>query len=445
MAGVIEDEAAPRIARDELGKARAEIPLIWVFLLTAIVTVTSLALAVYATLRPSPLQSHQYRFTVAMICFSLSTLAGLLFASKAELRASVGLLSATIVGQAALWLVSIAVFNFVFPETRIADLDLVKRVLEGAGKLDNSWRSFDQWKGELEEFRRVFEDEEESNTKHLLNAAAIRGAGMEKASDATLETLFVFPPPSGASRHTVKFQRIAIRNRQRRGMSVYLTASPTSVAGEANGFFFVRRDQKITSALELKEQARWEKVEQNDIEGMLVALYKDKADLEGDWLQVHTPKYVMPDATAQVRLGLVSTSPVEALSPKLWEMRLAPWPDPASIPLIFHQRGEEMDRDFERWTSEFGEWLDVLEQASQKDATDEKTAARKAFLLRVREHLAGAAGFSSWKDVLRGGCYANRVSFSARRVEDPVVLTFLWGASTDAVPAAPPQRTAMGR
>ncbi len=88
----------------------------WLWLLcggviVAAVTVTIVVLFVL----PTP-TVFQYRLAIAFLCFALSSIAGLLFAANVEIKGSVGKLSLTLAGPAALWVATVIVFSAIFPE-----------------------------------------------------------------------------------------------------------------------------------------------------------------------------------------------------------------------------------------------------------------------------------------------------------------------------------------
>src|SRR5262249_48908358 len=64
----------------------------------------------------------QYRLTISLLCFALSSIAGLLFAANVEIKGSVGKLSLTLAGPAALWVATLIIFHTIFPEASLTDV-----------------------------------------------------------------------------------------------------------------------------------------------------------------------------------------------------------------------------------------------------------------------------------------------------------------------------------
>jgi len=63
----------------------------------------------------------QYRITIIFLCFALSSIGGLLFASNAKLTGTLGVVSVTLGGAAILWLGALLVIYNVFPEKTVED------------------------------------------------------------------------------------------------------------------------------------------------------------------------------------------------------------------------------------------------------------------------------------------------------------------------------------
>ena len=91
----------------------------WIWLLCGGVIVVAIASAIVVLfLFPTP-SVVQYRLTISLLCFALSSVAGLLFAANVEIKGSVGKLSLTLAGPAALWVATLIVFKAIFPETAL--------------------------------------------------------------------------------------------------------------------------------------------------------------------------------------------------------------------------------------------------------------------------------------------------------------------------------------
>ena len=99
---------------------KQDTPIKWIFLLSSSVILLSVMSVIFLMFfRPTP-SIFQYRLAMALICFALSSIAGLLFAAKVEISGNMGLLGLTIGGTAALWLAALLLFSYIFPEKDLA-------------------------------------------------------------------------------------------------------------------------------------------------------------------------------------------------------------------------------------------------------------------------------------------------------------------------------------
>jgi hypothetical protein len=91
----------------------------WIWPLCGAVIIAAVTSAIVILfLFPTP-SIVQYRLTVSLLCFALSSVAGLLFAANVEIKGSVGKLSLTLAGPAALWVATLIIFGTIFPETSL--------------------------------------------------------------------------------------------------------------------------------------------------------------------------------------------------------------------------------------------------------------------------------------------------------------------------------------
>jgi predicted membrane channel-forming protein YqfA (hemolysin III family) len=112
----------------------------WIIPIAAIVILGAIA-SVFVILFfvPSP-TIVQYRITVALICFALSSVAGLLFAANVQIKGTIGVFSITLGGTAVLWLAALFIFNYIYPESA-AVTGRVQEKLGMYGKIVKDGRS----------------------------------------------------------------------------------------------------------------------------------------------------------------------------------------------------------------------------------------------------------------------------------------------------------------
>jgi len=91
----------------------------WIWLLCGGAIIAAIACTIVVLfLFPTP-SVVQYRLTISLLCFALSSVAGLLFAANVEIKGSVGKLSLTLAGPAALWVATLIIFGAIFPEASL--------------------------------------------------------------------------------------------------------------------------------------------------------------------------------------------------------------------------------------------------------------------------------------------------------------------------------------
>jgi hypothetical protein len=78
----------------------------------------------------------QYPMIVALLCFALSTVACLLFASQAKLNATLPIASITMGGPAVIWIGTLILFAYLFPvppvsQQSIVDILRMQQIREG--------------------------------------------------------------------------------------------------------------------------------------------------------------------------------------------------------------------------------------------------------------------------------------------------------------------------
>lgn len=88
----------------------------WIWLVCSTVILAAVAVIIVVLfMMPQP-TLFQYRLAIAFLCFALSATAGLLFAANVEIKGSVGKLTLTLAGPAALWVATMIIFETLFPE-----------------------------------------------------------------------------------------------------------------------------------------------------------------------------------------------------------------------------------------------------------------------------------------------------------------------------------------
>lgn len=401
-----------------------------VLFICAPVLVLSIATVLYLSVFGGSQSLTQYRLTIAILCFTLSSLSQLLFAAtNVQIRGSIGVLCFNLVGPAVTWIVALVILSWIFPEREIiAAATPRSRLTEFTQIADEveqneGWLTFNNWKQELGSLHELFDADEEYNTKLLLSGAFITGNGRSRIAKTEIQTLFVYPrsttpDPNKSSKRAIKLQRI---RGQRIGddCKVYVTASSTLSNGNASSYFFIRDEaDKITPHMASK-QPSWHEVRTNTIDVLIVAEYEEDLG-KGDWLQVHVPKYV--DAgNAALGLAVASSRPIAESSVKVWHSRGAYHSRSGEIPLRFKRMNDGVSSRMEITNSWFGDWLSKLNQIRGLGSTDTDVTH---FIDRVLPALTlekdGQSRF------LAPELFTSVAVTSENNVSCSSILTFLW-------------------
>ena len=402
----------------------------WV--LSGAAILTALGCVVISLFQPQVLNLIQYRFVLALLAFALATVSALLFSSTAKLESTIGLITVYIAGPAALWLISLVILTWVFKEedlllefpTTVDSLAaLASNVEERSG-----WQPFSSWKSGLGSLQELFTGQEESNVQLLLSGAYYRGIDRHKPSNTNVETLFFFPDPTeehlqqctGAA---VKLQRITGEATEANA-DLYITSRPTIRGDEEDrvrSYFFARKDTGDYDAFVPGTTALWFEARTRRPEVIIVTIYCENDMLEGDWIQVHLPKYLSEEERSNRNVvGVVSARAVNEPSVRLWEMRPPLINDLSQVPLQFRL----LTPNRESVMKAFQGTLDAYRQALLRDrwvprGEGNTRAAVKGFLSAVDSYIEPLIHFAN-QDSEHG------FALSTQNVTGVVILTYLW-------------------
>src|ERR1041385_2111995 len=135
------------------------IPPLLVFCLAALVIIAALGSVIYWVFGAT--SQLQYPMIVALLCFALSTVACLLFASHAKLNATLPIASITMGGPAVIWIGTLVLFAYLFPlppvsQQSFIDILRMQQIREG-------WRTFPDWVKQLGELGKEVQQDEASH------------------------------------------------------------------------------------------------------------------------------------------------------------------------------------------------------------------------------------------------------------------------------------------
>lgn len=429
------DQSIPPKTQESSASKAPPRAFIWVMLISTPVIWAAAATMIYLTAYKAPEGPLQYRLGLALSCFTLSTISGLIFATTdMHLKSTIGLIAIRIGGPAVTWIVTFVLVSYLYPEPKyeINNPTTVDALLRVAGNVEQNsgWETFDEWKGRLGTLGALFQGEEElSNVKALLAATFMMGKDRMRPAHAEVTTLFVyFPPPKDSSGKilAMKLQRIT-GVKAGKAAEVYAAAAPSTKDGIVMQLLFMRDDNGVLRRLTTTQTDPWHFTTANTVDAFMVALYEDPK-LVGDWLQIHTPKYVN-DGSAVIRLGIASQSlEPDPKSIAVWKMQGALSSRGSEVPVVF-QRADEPSIDeklrgnaasksdnLKLVTDNLRGWTDEIYHFLESSADTNLMHFVSRF-----EQLRGTNGTWFAPDFAKV-----QFSFDLPKVEQPLVITYLW-------------------
>jgi hypothetical protein len=97
------------------GTTAQSFPERWIFLLAAIVILVAILAAISVMFIFKTPSHGQYNMALILVCFSLSSIAGLLFTAKVDIKGTIGVLTLTLGGTAVLWVATLIIVANIFP------------------------------------------------------------------------------------------------------------------------------------------------------------------------------------------------------------------------------------------------------------------------------------------------------------------------------------------
>ena len=240
------DRPAKKLAASEALQPPPSIPPILVFSLAALVILGALGAVIYWVFGAT--SQLQYPMIVALLCFALSTVACLLFASNAKLNATLPIASITMGGPAVIWIGTLVLFAYLFPvppvsQQSFVDILRMQQIREG-------WRTFPDWVKQLGELGKEVQQDEAGHVRHTMDALYYTGIGRQKISSPIIDHLYVYPDDKTA----VEFTRV--RGAKTDIAEIYFKAYATQ-SGFVKSLLLAREGNAIVTA-ELSGRSDWD-------------------------------------------------------------------------------------------------------------------------------------------------------------------------------------------
>lgn len=317
----------------------------------------------------------QSRLAITFLCFAVSCVIGLLFASTAsqsEIRGQLGAYSLVLIGPGAFFIASLAIFAQIFPENNITQTDPLtlrkfQEIIRDVEKR-SEWSTYSEWKRELHQLWEPYDRFEHQNIKRMLWYTNYFADDDRKLKTPLIQTLFVFPTPKSPG---IKLQRISGAKVEGTDVPrVYFAADSTGPRPQT--VMLERRVDKTVKAHRLRYPARdtglaksGPLISSDPVDCLVLATYPvDPADEPdpGDFLAIDLPKYFQRDTgNATVDFALLSKMP--ATEVRLWEVRTAGAAAGGEVPLLFRQFSSSPRNDLPELqnSKELISWLKYLD------------------------------------------------------------------------------------
>jgi hypothetical protein len=380
----------------------ASIPPILVFSLAALVILAALGAVIYWVLGAT--SQLQYPMIVALLCFALSTVACLLFASNAKLNATLPVASITMGGPAVIWVGTLVLFAYLFPVPPVSqqsfiDILRMQQIREG-------WQTFPDWVKQLGELGKEVLQNEASHVRHTLDVLYYTGIGRQKIGSPIIDHLYAYPDDKTA----LEFTRV--RGAKSDIAEIYFKAHPTQ-SGTAKSLLLAKSKDAIVTA-ELSGRSDWSEIRSESLDCLIVTIYEEGLLQRGDFVYFGTNKY-RKDGNAAYRFGVITSDAIQ--SPKSWRFRGFPFPLTDEVPVVFKRHGASWAANADAVVEQLSEWFALLDR---KPLEGGRTAEAAAFLEQIRGRLP-EGGFSGFH---KAAIFKSAYSARFEDLQDAMAITF---------------------
>ena len=404
-----------RVAQQDKAIAPGVLAICGVVILAAAATVF------YLATRERPLDRATYNVVIALTCFMASSVSGLLFATRASISGTLGVIGLTVGGPGALWLAALLlmanVLQFGLDErsaTTIARETLIEH------EKHDGWIRFEDWLTTLGSLGNTLRKDEEMNLRQFLSSAYIRGERHNRLTRPIIDVLFMYPEtsPSACPNASIKLQRI--RGGHGGGeASVFVGSSPTNSANGVTSLVLDRSDSGAVTAHMPSAPLTWYDAPAGSVDLLFLTEYCDDIIDDGDWLQLHVPKYLVDGQVGTVNIGVASERPIKQTSLQLWQVQgAAIVGETKEFPVVLRDTKTAATNNIDVLAASLTEWIPRVEAAAEtRSVPKEAMPALTRILPLIKRLKNGKPTFTT---------FPYRGSFGDSAAQRSVVLTFRW-------------------
>lgn len=378
----------------------------------AVILLSALASVVYLIFLAPLGHTLQYRVAVALLCFALSTVSCLLLSVRAQLSGQWGPYALFLAGPACMWIISLLVFSWVFP-------DRSTTVTVTVTKPTSDWKSYQEWLNQLDSVALVFKKTEEQEVPILLGNIYYPGDNHRKPSQPSVKMVVIYFPNG---------QAIAIKHMKgtKKGdkAEIYHRPLPTSLSAGLESLAFTKRGGRFEAVKDADAKV-WHEVYYNEVDWYEITAYLEEAS-QADYLMFDTPKYVdTAEEGAVVDLGFLSARRIAKGNIRLWEVRPSPVADSSQVPLLFKGLVDKSLSNGDQIRADIAPFLQWLQERSTQSSSDEKEGrffSRAGEILRQIPELKGDMTKLFSSQAFSKGMYF----FQLRELKNSIILTYQW-------------------
>jgi hypothetical protein len=379
------------------------IPTKWVFGLAAAVVLACLGAVVAWSFTVAP--QLQYPIILGFLCFALSTVSGLLFASNAKVDATLPIAAITIGGPAVTWVATLLIFSYIFPLPAITSQSFVDTLR--AQQLREGWRTFPDWVKELGALRPVVQRDEATQVRQVMDSTYYTGAGRHKIGFPIIQSLFVFFEGKGV----LKIQHIM---GSKGDVAEIYFKGHTTQGGSATNLLLAKTKDAITVS-DTGTKSDWTELRTEFLDCLILSLYEDETMLpEGDFVFINTPKY-LESGTASIDVGILTAQDID--DPKVWLLRGFPYPLHDEVPVVFKRIFVPWDHKADAVITKLSEWLVLLDKPTIAGRITDDAAK---VIAAIRGRLPG----SSFSTFHQSPMFKSKYGVHYDQVADAVAVVF---------------------
>jgi hypothetical protein len=379
------------------------LPALWVFALSAVVILAAFISVLLWLFSASA--AIQYPIILALVCFVLSSVSCLLFASQTKIQSTLPIAAITIGGPAVTWVATLLIVSYLFPAPTLTPQNFVD-VLR-AQHLRQGWKTFPDWTNQFSKLRWMILRDEANHVRQAMDTAYYLGPSRHKLANPNMQLLFVYGENSA-----VKIARI--RGKTNDVADIFFKGSTTQ-AGGARSVIFAKSGENVTVA-SLGGDSDWETVRTEDIDCLILTLYTDEGMLpEGDILYVETNKY-RQTGSARIDVGILA--PQSIRDPSVWLVDNFPFPLPDEVPVIYKKAAAVVEESVDSTVGNLTDWLTLLDQPAPSG---------RAFSPEIKELLQTIKSKlpqSSFSSIAAATNFKTKVALHLDQITNAVAIAF---------------------